>query len=249
MIDKGSTTYGLNKAGFTLHSAIHEGRPDLNAIIHIHSGVAAGLASLKHGFLPISQESFICNPITYHDYAGILVDAPMKAKIISDLGPRSRVLALRNHGVVLCGTAMEDAWALLVMFMVACEIQFHALAAANGMQNVIVPSMDILKQVQQVLMKGVNEKSADGIDWKLGEMETEAEMRRLDRLVIFVLFFILNLTHISDNSKLYFILEFVSITSFFVLNFVVLNLFISIFNLKGYNTGYPYKKPPMKSTK
>lgn len=109
MIDKGSTTYGVNRAGFTLHSAIHDGRKDINAIIHIHSGLAAGLATLKSGLLPISQEALIINQIGYHDYAGILVDAPMRAKIVEDLGPTNKILALRNHGVVVCGSTMEEA--------------------------------------------------------------------------------------------------------------------------------------------
>jgi len=31
------TFLGLNKAGFILHSTIHQCRPDLNCIIHVHS--------------------------------------------------------------------------------------------------------------------------------------------------------------------------------------------------------------------
>ena len=66
--------------------------------------------------------------------------------------------------------------------MIAAEIQFYALAAANGIQNVVVPPREIVSQVQRVVKDGVNEKSEDGIDWRFGEMETEADMRRLDRL-------------------------------------------------------------------
>lgn len=36
-IDPGSTTLGINKAGFTLHSAIHQARPDIKCIIHLHT--------------------------------------------------------------------------------------------------------------------------------------------------------------------------------------------------------------------
>lgn len=67
-------------------------------------------------------------------------------------------------------------------FMIAAEIQYYAMAAANGMQNIIVPSKEVLEQVQRVLRMGVNEKSEDGIVWRFGEMETEADMRRLDLL-------------------------------------------------------------------
>ena len=35
IIDPGSTTYGINRAGYTLHSAIHKARPDIKCIIHL----------------------------------------------------------------------------------------------------------------------------------------------------------------------------------------------------------------------
>lgn len=110
MIEKGSTSYGVNKAGFVLHSTIHEARRDINTIVHIHSGLAAGVvASLKSGLMPVSQEAFIVNEVTYHDYAGILVDEPMRARIVADLGRTSKIMALRNHGVVVCGSTLEEA--------------------------------------------------------------------------------------------------------------------------------------------
>lgn len=59
--------------------------------------------------MPISQEALILNQISYHDYAGILVDPPMMAKIVNDMGPTNKIMALRNHGVVVCGTTMEEA--------------------------------------------------------------------------------------------------------------------------------------------
>ena len=34
IIEPGSTTWGVNYAGFTLHSAIHDARPDINAVLH-----------------------------------------------------------------------------------------------------------------------------------------------------------------------------------------------------------------------
>jgi adducin len=191
VVDRGSTTYGLNKAGFVLHSVIHKARPEVNAIIHIHTGLAAGLSVLKHGLLPISQEALICGNASYHDYGGILIDEGMKEKIRADLGPKNKILILRNHGVAVCGRTLEEAWFYLFNFMFAADIQFHALAAAsNGIHDLHVPPPHVLDQVQRIVNGmtgadggGVNEKSADGIQWRLGEMEFEAEMRSLDRLV------------------------------------------------------------------
>jgi adducin len=160
----------------------------VNAVIHIHTGLAAGLSTLKCGFLPISQEALICGQVSYHDYGGILVDDDMKERIRKDLGPTNKIMILRNHGVAVCGRTIEEAWFYLFTFMFAAQIQFKALAAAaNGIQDLVVPPKPVLDQVQRVVhgmgTSGVNEKSADGIQWKLGEMEFEAEMRSLDHLV------------------------------------------------------------------
>lgn len=105
-----------------LHSAIHAARSDINAVIHIHTGLAAGLASLMSGFLPISQEALIVDQIGYHDYAGILVDEPMRARIAEDLGPQNKILALRNHGVVACGSTMEEAVGIFISSLLQLKL-------------------------------------------------------------------------------------------------------------------------------
>ena len=86
VIEQGSTTYGVNKAGFTLHSTIHDAREDVHAVLHIHTPEVIGIAALKQGFLQLSQEAFLCGNIGYHDYQGILVDDSERKSIIKDLG-------------------------------------------------------------------------------------------------------------------------------------------------------------------
>ncbi|VDP70101.1 unnamed protein product [Schistosoma mattheei] len=36
IVDQGSSVLGVNKAGWTLHSALHSARKDINCIIHVH---------------------------------------------------------------------------------------------------------------------------------------------------------------------------------------------------------------------
>ena len=36
-VEEGTTNFGVNKAGFVLHSAIHAARPDIKCIIHLHT--------------------------------------------------------------------------------------------------------------------------------------------------------------------------------------------------------------------
>ncbi len=99
----------------------------------------------------------------------------------------------------------------LYTFMNAAEIQFNALAAAHGVENLVVPPKHVLDQVQRyVNSANITEKTTDKdhIEWKTGEMEFEANMRRLDLLVanhffrILILKLSFNLTFISRDTTL-----------------------------------------------
>lgn len=37
VVEQGTTNFGINVAGFMLHSSIHAARPDIKCIIHIHT--------------------------------------------------------------------------------------------------------------------------------------------------------------------------------------------------------------------
>ncbi len=148
----------------------------------MHTAEAAGISALKAGLLPISQEAIICTAagVGYHDYEGILIDEDMKKVIASDLADR-RILLLRNHGAAFCGASIEEAFFWLETFMTAVRTQHVAMSAANGVEGLVVPPQRVVDQISMVLKSGVNQCSADGVEWGIGEMEFEAEMRSLDR--------------------------------------------------------------------
>lgn len=49
VVDPGTTQLGVNSAGYALHSAIHEARPDVNCIIHVHTVPGAAVSGLGVG--------------------------------------------------------------------------------------------------------------------------------------------------------------------------------------------------------
>ena len=57
VIDPGTTQLGCNLAGYMLHSAIHEGRPEIQCVIHVHTGPGVAVSTMACGLLPISQEA------------------------------------------------------------------------------------------------------------------------------------------------------------------------------------------------
>ncbi|MEN9831530.1 MAG: Decarboxylase NovR, partial [Pseudomonadota bacterium] len=68
--DFGELNYGINKAGYVIHSAIHEARPEVRCIIHTHSWASMAVSALECGLLPLTQTAMRFLKITYHDYQG-----------------------------------------------------------------------------------------------------------------------------------------------------------------------------------
>ncbi|XP_056303097.1 alpha-adducin isoform X5 [Danio aesculapii] len=181
IVDRGSTNLGVNQAGFTLHSAIYAARPDVKCIVHIHTPAGAAVSAMKCGLLPISPEALSLGEVAYHDYHGILVDEEENVLIQKNLGPKSKVLILRNHGLVSVGETVEEAFYYIHNLVTACEIQVRTLASAGGPDNLVMLDPSKYKSRPRHL-----EPAGDGSSlhpkWQIGEQEFEALMRMLDNL-------------------------------------------------------------------
>ncbi|XP_056658316.1 alpha-adducin isoform X8 [Monodelphis domestica] len=182
VIDRGSTNLGVNQAGFTLHSAIYAARPDIKCIVHIHTPAGAAVSAMKCGLLPISPEALSLGEVAYHDYHGILVDDEEKVLIQKNLGPKSKVLILRNHGLVSVGETVEEAFYYIHNLVVACEIQVRTLASAGGPDNLVLLDPGKYKAKSRSPESPVGEGTGSHPKWQIGEQEFEALMRMLDNL-------------------------------------------------------------------
>ncbi|EDO42734.1 predicted protein, partial [Nematostella vectensis] len=180
IVDGGSTNLGVNRAGLVLHSAVHSARKDIACVIHIHQPACVAVASTEYGILPITQEASMLGEIAYHDFRGILLDENEKDAIINELGEKSKVMVLRNHGMVIAGDTIEEAFMLAHMCVLSCEYQVRAMSA--GVDNLIKVSEQVREKVLEVT-GGENITDSKGSKWKHGELEFEAWMRMLDSRV------------------------------------------------------------------
>src|SRR4029079_11946056 len=64
--DFGDLDYGINKAGYVLHSAVHRERQQVASVIHTHTAAGMAVASLECGLLPLSQTAMRFLKIRYH---------------------------------------------------------------------------------------------------------------------------------------------------------------------------------------
>lgn len=165
-----ASPFPVNPAGFTIHSCIHEARPDVGCVLHTHTRAGVAVSAQKCGILPISQQStFVLASLAYHDYEGVALRDEEKPRLCADLGDRN-FLVLRNHGLLTVGRTISDAFLSMYTFENTCRIQLDA--QAGGELVTIAPA--IMQGMAQVL-RTVTAGQGAGIAWP-------ALLRRLDRL-------------------------------------------------------------------
>ena len=131
---------GINKAGFTIHSAVHAARPEIRCVLHTHTVAGVAISSMEEGILPLNQWSLqFHNRMAFHDYEGIALDLAERERLVEDLGDR-KVMILRNHGLLTCGRTVGEAFSLMFNMERACRAQL-AIMSSGGTRRTIDPEL------------------------------------------------------------------------------------------------------------
>ncbi len=141
VLEEGPQTPRVNAAGFTIHSAIHMAREDLTCVVHTHTSAGIAVSAQKHGLLPISQHALkFYGHLSYHGYEGIALDLDERERLIADLGPVNKAMILRNHGLLVGGRTIAEAWNQIYYLERACQAQVAALA---GGEELVFPPEEV----------------------------------------------------------------------------------------------------------
>ena len=168
--DFGAFDYGINRAGYVIHSAIHEARPDVACVIHTHSWASMAVSALECGLLPITQTAMRFLKIGYHDYQGVVLDDAEKASLVADLG-QGDALMLRNHGALTVGHSVGEAFNWMHRIELSCHSQLAAMACNTPLVKVALP---VLEASWSNYQRGTRRP--------YGLMEWPALLRKLDRM-------------------------------------------------------------------
>jgi ribulose-5-phosphate 4-epimerase/fuculose-1-phosphate aldolase len=127
---------GVNRPGFVLHSAILNARPGVNAVIHMHGPLGIAMSAHAGGLRMMSQAAIrFYKRVGYHPFEGITDDVGERDRIAAALGD-NHVLFLRNHGVVIVGATIRDAFERTRDLMTACQSQLVLEAATREIVEV-----------------------------------------------------------------------------------------------------------------
>ncbi len=161
--------FPVNPAGFVIHSAVHEARDDVQCVLHTHTRAGVAVSAQKCGVLPISQQStFVLASLAYHEYEGVAFRDEEKPRLQADMG-RANFLMLRNHGLLVAGKTIADAFLSMYTFEATCQIQLSAQAGGE------------LTQVNPLIVKGVAEAMRVQTGGLGGAFVWPSLIRKLDR--------------------------------------------------------------------
>lgn len=166
----GDFDYGVNRAGFVIHSAIHKGRHDVDCVIHTHTWPGMAVSSLDCGLLPLTQTAMRFTHIGYHEYKGVVLDLAMQEELVRDLGTHN-ALILRNHGLLTTGSTIAEAFNAMHRLELSCKAQISAMAGGQKLRP--VPD-DVLEATYRNYQPQTRRP--------YGVMEWPALLRHLDRL-------------------------------------------------------------------
>src|SRR6185503_853775 len=171
-----TTDYGINLAGYVIHSAIHAARHDVACVLHTHTNAGMAVSTLKCGLLPLTQTAMRWARVAYHDFEGVAVELDERQRLVADLGD-AEVMILRNHGLLSVGQTIGQAFNSIYRLERACQTQLLALACNSEIamppQHVIAKSNAQLKVQPSPDAKGRNRPH--------GSLEWPALKRMLDR--------------------------------------------------------------------
>lgn len=166
------TPYKPNPAGMVIHSAIHEARPDVHCIAHLHTDAGMTVACQQEGLRIDNFYSVLLhNQVAYHDFEGITVISGEKSRLVANLGDKNHLI-LRNHGLLSCGKNIPEMFLNIWFLQRACEIQ--VAVDATGKPNIPI-SEDIGNKSEELIkiqMAGA----------AFGELEFNALVRKIDQI-------------------------------------------------------------------
>lgn len=161
--------FGINKAGYVIHSAVHGARHDVDCVIHTHTRAGMAVSAMKCGLLPLSQTAMRFYKIAYHDYESVAIDLDERERLVRDLGNLDAMI-LRNHGLLVVGASIAQTFNTLYWLEMACKSQVDAMAANT---ELVMPSKEILEKTYTLYRPETRRP--------FGEMEWPAMLRQLDR--------------------------------------------------------------------
>ena len=147
LVDMDARDFGISAGrvvdptAINLHGQIHKLVPDARCVLHTHMPYTTVLACLQDfEFLMLDQNACrFYNRIAYdRDYAGMALEVSEGERVAKLLGRSRSVLFLANHGVIVVGKTVAEAFDELYYLEKASQLQ--VLAMSTGHELELIPN-------------------------------------------------------------------------------------------------------------
>jgi len=125
-------------SALNIHAAIHDQHSHARCVLHTHMPYATSLTCLDRGRLEYVHQNSLrfYNDVAYDDDYGGLADNREEGDRIAAQMEDKRVLFLANHGIIVTGTSIADAFDRLYYLERACEVQVLAMSTGRPLKQV-----------------------------------------------------------------------------------------------------------------
>lgn len=138
----GNKQWPANAAGFQIHAAVHNARPDVVAACHTHSPYGKAWSAFRRPLEMLNQDTCLFYgdaQAVFAEFDGVVFSPAAGARLAAALGPHGKGLILANHGLLTVGHTVDEAAFLFTSLERSCEMQMLTEAArAAGKQPYII---------------------------------------------------------------------------------------------------------------
>ncbi|WP_043361849.1 aldolase [Belnapia sp. F-4-1] len=123
---------------FYIHARVHKNVPRARACFHTHMPNATALAMLEGPPLLWAGQTalkFYGRTVVDDDYAGLALDEAEGDRIAASIG-EADIVFMRNHGIMVLGPTIAEAWDDLYYLERACEAQRLAMSTGRPLKPV-----------------------------------------------------------------------------------------------------------------
>ncbi|MGI4746788.1 MAG: class II aldolase/adducin family protein [Janthinobacterium lividum] len=132
-------THAINRAGFVLHSAVHEAHPDIIAMCHAHTTYGTAWCATGRPLDMISQDAacFYNDHVVIGASAGAVAVERESGQSVASYFTNARAALHQNHGLLTASRhSIDDAAFWFIALERCCQVQLQV--EASGVKPMLV---------------------------------------------------------------------------------------------------------------
>ena len=138
-----ASEFKASPAAYNVHASVYKARPDIMAAVHTHSPANLAVSAQKCGLLPLTQQAMrFYNRIAYYKNEYDDTTPEGTRHMAKALGDKWHML-LENHGALVCGSSLPEAYIYHHFFELACRAQIGAL---GGGTELVMPTPEVCEE-------------------------------------------------------------------------------------------------------